>query len=415
MSFLENVEKNVMDACEFLNLDDITKQSLITSKRELNVNFPVRMDNGKIQIFKGFRVIHNDALGYTKGGIRFHQDETLEVVKSLASLMTWKTSLAGLPLGGAKGGVVVNPKILSPNELERVSRGYIRAIADSIGFDKDVPAPDVGTDAKVMSYMLDEFEVINRTSQPSVITGKPICLGGSKGRNDATAMGGIFALESVCKTLNLNIEDVTVAIQGYGNAGYNFARLAKKILNCKVVGISDSKGSIFYEDGFDVDDVFKWKQMTGSVIDYKYCDISSHLETDSPLFTKADIIVPSALENVITKDNADKVQAKIILELANGPTTPDADKILYNNEINIIPDILANSGGVIVSHMESIQNRYCYYWDETEVYRQLENIIKNTFEGIYRLSRIKDITMRQAAYVIAIEKVVEAMKWRGII
>jgi len=411
-SFIEAVMQNLDEAAEFLNLSDSDKAAIKMPVKELQVTIPVKMDDGSIKRFTGFRVQHNTALGYSKGGIRFHPDETIDTVRSLASLMTWKTSLAGLPLGGAKGGVVVDIKKLSVGELERLSRGYIRAVADVIGPGQDVPAPDVYTTPQIMSWMLDEYEMIKRRSVPGVVTGKPIVLGGSQGRGAATAMGGMYALREAAKHLNIELKGATVAIQGFGNAGSFAAKLVYDLFRSKIVAVSDSKGAVLNWDGMNPYDIEKWKKETGSVID---CPGAITIPQGNLFGLDVDILIPSALENVITVDNADMVYAKIVVELANGPTTPDADKILYKNGVHVIPDFLANAGGVIVSHFENVQNTYAHYWSAEEVDKLLDARITKMYADVVKISDDKKINMRLAAFTIAISRVLEAMKFRSLI
>ena len=414
-TFIECVNENVKSACEFLNLDEITTQTLLTPKREVTVNFNVRMDNGDMKRFTGFRIQHSTVTGYSKGGIRFHPGEDIDTVRSLASLMHWKVNLAGLPLSGAKGGVICDVKKLSKNELERVSRGYIRAIVDFIGPEQDVPAPDVYSNSQVMSWMLDEYEIITRKSMPGVITGKPIILGGSQGRGNATSLGGMYALREAAKERGMRLEDATVSIQGFGNAGANAAKLVYDMFNCKIIATSDSKGAVVSIHGHYINpyELEEHKKKTGSVIGFEHTVTLTR--PDELLELDVDILIPSALENVITKENADTVTAKMIVELANGPVTPEADKILYENGIHVIPDFLANAGGVIVSHFENVQNRYCHYWSEEEVYKLLNERIINMYKNVLEISKKHKINMRQAAFIIAVSRVVEGMRLRGTI
>jgi len=414
-TFIESVMENLDEAAEFLKLSDSVKAAIKMPVRELTVIIPVRMDDGSIKRFTGFRVQHNNALGYTKGGIRFHPDETIDTVRSLASLMTWKAALAELPLGGAKGGIIVDTKKLSVGEIERLSRGYIRAIVDIIGPEVDVPAPDVYTTPQIMVWMMDEYETIIRASRPGVITGKPIILGGSKGRANATAMGGMYALREAAKELCIDLSSSTVSIQGFGNAGANAAKLVYDMFNCKIIATSDSKGAVVSIRGHYINPykLEEYKKKTGSVIGFEHTVTLAR--PDELLELDVDILIPSALENVITKENADTVTAKIIVELANGPVTPEADKILYENGIHVIPDFLANAGGVIVSHFENVQNRYCHYWSEEEVYKLLDERITNMYKNVLEISKKHKINMRQAAFIIAVSRVVEGMRLRGTI
>ncbi len=411
VSFIESIMQNLDEASNLLELDESTKEAIKMPKKELHVTIPVRMDDGTIKRFKGFRVQHNDSLGYTKGGIRLHPDETIDTVRSLASLMCWKVSLAELPIGGAKGGIICDTKEMSLGETERLSRGYIRAIADSIGYNIDVPAPDVYSNPQIMAFMMDEFEILKGYHDPGVVTGKPIILGGSLGRGNATAKGGMYALHEAAKKLNINLIGATVAIQGFGNAGYHAAKLCKEMFGAKIVAISDSKGAIFnYVYGFNPDDVKEHKSKTGSVVGYLG---AMEISNEKLLELEVDVLIPSALENVITIENAKNIKTKIVLELANGPTTPDADKILHKNGVHVIPDLLANSGGVIVSHFENVQNRQAFYWSEQEVYKLLNDKITHMYKGVYDLHKKKNITMRMAVFMISISRVVEAMKLRG--
>jgi len=405
------VAQRQLDECaRILKLDPDVHAILRLPLRELHVSLPVRMDDGTIRVFQGFRVQYNDARGPTKGGIRFHPDETIDTVRALAAWMTWKCALLDLPLGGAKGGVICNPKEMSRAELERLSRAYIRAIYQFIGPDKDIPAPDVYTNPQIMAWMMDEYSKIAGKNQFSVITGKPVILGGSFGRGDATARGGVYILREAGKVCGIDLKKATVAVQGYGNAGYYAAYLTKSLLGCRIVAVSDSKGGIFSKEGLDPEEVRKHKAKTGSVINFPNTKAISNEEL---LELDVDILIPAALENVITEKNAPNIKAKIVAELANGPTTPEADDILYKNGIHVIPDFLCNAGGVTVSYFEMVQNFYMYYWDEKEIHQRLDNKMTTAYHSVLNTSKKYNINMRQAAYVVAIERVVEAMKLRG--
>jgi glutamate dehydrogenase (NAD(P)+) len=406
----ETVKQQIDKCAEILKLDPQITAMLKVPQRELHVALPVRLDNGKIKVFQGFRVHYNDARGVTKGGIRFHPEETIDTVRALAAWMTWKCSLLDLPLGGAKGGVICNPKELSTGELERLSRAYIRAVYPFIGPEKDVPAPDVYTTPQIMAWMVDEYSVIAGKSQFGVITGKPLSIGGSPGRGDATARGGMFTIREAAKAQGIDLKSATVAIQGYGNAGYFAASLAKEMFGCKVVAACDSKGGVYNKKGIDPKKAFDVKEETGTVC--KLVDVD-HLTNDEVLALDVDILIPAAIENVITGKNAGKVKAKIVAELANGPTSPEADDILYKNGVHIIPDFLCNAGGVTVSYFEMVQNAYMYYWDEAEVYERLDKRISAAYHAVLNTSRQYKINMRQAAYILAVKRVVEAMKVRG--
>jgi len=406
----EVAQKQLDECVKILKLDPDAHATLQVPMRELHVSLPVRMDDGTIRVFQGFRVQYNDARGPTKGGIRFHPDETIDTIRALAAWMTWKCALFDLPLGGAKGGVICNPKEMSQGELERLSRAYIQAIYQFIGPDKDIPAPDVYTNPQIMAWMMDEYSKIAGKNQFGVITGKPLSLGGSAGRDDATARGGIFILREAVKECGIDLKKATIAVQGYGNAGYYGAYLAKSLLGCKIVAISDSKSGIFTEKGLDPEEVCKYKAKTGSVISFPNTKAISNEEL---LELEVDILIPAALENVITEKNAPNIKAKIVAELANGPTTPEADDILYKKGVHVIPDFLCNAGGVTVSYFEMVQNSYMYYWDEEEIHQQLDKKITTAYHSVLNVSKKYNINMRQAAYVVAVERVVEAMKLRG--
>jgi len=406
----EIVQKQV-DACaEILKVDPNLRAILRVPMRELWVSLPVRMDDDSIKVFQGFRVQYNDARGPTKGGIRFHPDETIDTVRALAAWMTWKCALLDLPLGGAKGGVVCNPKEMSQRELERLSRAYIQAIYQFIGPDKDIPAPDVYTNPQVMAWMMDEYSKITGKNQFGVITGKPLCLGGSAGRGDATARGGMYTIREAANVCGIDLSKATVAVQGYGNAGYHAAQLCKELFGCKVVAVSDSKGGIFSKEGLEPETVREHKAKTTSVI---HLPNVKHISNEELLELEVDILIPAALENVITEKNAPNVKAKIVAELANGPTTPEADDILHKNDVHVIPDFLCNAGGVTVSYFEMAQNFYMYYWDEKEVHGHLEKKMTAAYHSVLSASKEYNINMRQAAYVRAVKRVAEAMKLRG--
>ena len=406
----ENAKKQIDSCARILNLAPEITEILKTPMRELHVSFPVRMDDGTIKTFQGFRVQYNDARGTTKGGIRFHPEETIDTVRALASWMTWKCALLDLPLGGAKGGIICNPKEMSIPELERLCRAYIRNVFQLIGPEKDVPAPDVYTTPQMMAWMMDEYSIISGKPQFGVITGKPLAIGGSPGRGDATARGGMYTIREAAKTLGIDLRKATVAVQGYGNAGYHAARLCTELFGAKIVAMCDSKGAICFRTGIDPEAAFKCKAENGSVCnlpDVEYISPEELLELD------VDILIPAAVENVITEHNAPNVKAKIVAELANGPTTPEADEILYENGIHLIPDFLCNAGGVTVSYFEMVQNFSRCCWDEAEVYERLDKKMTAAYYSVLDTSREYGINMRQAAYVRAVERVVDAMKLRG--
>jgi glutamate dehydrogenase (NAD(P)+) len=406
-----SVAQQQLDACaSIMGLPPAAHAMLREPRRELHVSLPVRMDNGSVRIFKGFRVQYNDALGPTKGGIRFHPDETVDTVRALAAWMTWKCSLLDLPLGGAKGGVICDTKKLSKGELERLSRSYIRSIWEFIGPEKDVPAPDVYTDPQVMAWMADEYSQLAGRNQFGVVTGKPLVIGGSRGRGDATARGGMYVVREAAQEAGVALSKSTWAIQGYGNAGYYAAELAVELFGAKIVAVSDSKGGIHNRKGLNPEAVLKHKQETGSVVGFPNADAVTNEEL---LEIPVDVQCPSALENVITRKNAARVKCKILAELANGPTTPEADDILYRNSIHVLPDFLCNAGGVTVSYFEMVQNFSMDYWDLRTIHRRLDKKMTRAYSQVLFASRNRKINMRQAAYVVAVGRVVEAMKLRG--
>jgi glutamate dehydrogenase len=407
----EIVQQQLCAAGKCLSLDPAIEEILKEPKRVLIVTFPVRMDNGSTKVFKGFRSQHNDAIGPCKGGIRFHPDVTLDEVKALSMWMTFKCGVVGLPYGGGKGGVICNPKEMSQRELELVSRGFIEAISAIIGPDKDIPAPDVYTNAQMMAWMMDTFSRLKGSNQFGVITGKPLILGGSLGRNEATAQGCIFTIIKAVEKIGLTLEGASVAVQGYGNAGFIAARLLHG-LGCKVVGVSDSCGAVYNKDGIDPLLLSDHKRTTGSCINFAGCD---RITNEELLELPVDILVPAALENQITRENADNIQAKIVAEAANGPTTPDADKILHAKGIIVIPDILANAGGVTVSYFEWVQNNMNYYWSAEEVQGKLKTIMYDSFDRVYAASQQHNVDLRTAAYIVSIARVAEAIQARGFV
>jgi glutamate dehydrogenase (NAD(P)+) len=405
------VAKKQIDTCaKILKLSPSVAAMLKTPMRELHVSLPVRMDDGSIKVFQGFRVQYNDARGPAKGGIRFHPDETIDTVRALASWMTWKCSLLDLPLGGGKGGIICNPKEMSTGELERLSRAYIRAIFQFIGPERDVPAPDVYTTPQIMAWMMDEYSVIAGKPQFGVITGKPLSIGGSPGRGDATARGGMFTIREAAKTLGIDLSKAKVAVQGYGNAGYHAARLCSELFGSSIVAVCDSKGGVCCKDGIDPVAAYDCKNKTSSVCNMPGMETISNEEL---LELDVDILIPAAIENIITGKNAGKIKAKIVAELANGPTTPEADDILYKNGVHVIPDFLCNAGGVTVSYFEMVQNFYRYTWEEAEVRDRLDKKMTEAYHSVLNTSKEYKINMRQAAYVLAVGRVVEAMRLRG--
>jgi glutamate dehydrogenase (NAD(P)+) len=401
------------EAAKIMGLEPAAHELLRWPLRELHVTLPVRMDDGTTKIFHGFRVQYNDSRGPTKGGIRFHPDETIDTVRALAAWMTWKTSVVDIPLGGGKGGIVCNPKELSNTELERLSRAYMRAIGHFIGEETDVPAPDVYTTPQIMAWMMDEYSVMRGYNVPGVITGKPLALGGSAGRGDATAKGGMYTIREAAKLLGIDLKQATVAVQGYGNAGQFAHQLTTNMFGSKVVAVSDSKGGVYCADGLDFDAVMNWKNTQGTVATYKCCDSCQPVTNEGLLELDVDILIPAALENQIGPWNAQNIKAKIVAELANGPTTPEADEILFKNGVYVIPDFLCNAGGVTVSYFEQVQNAYDYYWMADEVYERLDKKMTAAFHAVHNAAKKYGVNNRMGAYIVSVARVAEAMKLRG--
>ncbi|MFQ5423721.1 MAG: Glu/Leu/Phe/Val dehydrogenase [Phycisphaerae bacterium] len=399
------------EAAKKLGLDAATHELLRWPMREYRMTLPVKMDNGRTRVFQSYRVQYNNARGPTKGGLRWHPDETIDTVRALAAWMTWKCAVVDIPLGGGKGGVTCNPKEMSEGEKERLARAYIRAVGKELGVHRDVPAPDVYTTPQIMAWMMDEYEVIRGESHPGMITGKPIPLGGSQGRGDATARGGVYCVREAAGKLNLDVKNVGYAIQGFGNAGQFAATLHPEILGGgKLLAVSDSRGGIYCDRGLDPQAIVKHKLETGKVEGFpgtKPISNADLLELD------VDVLYPAALEAVITGDNAANIKAKILCELANGPTTPDADIILHKNGVMVLPDFLANAGGVTVSYFEQVQNTYNYYWSLSDVHAQLDRRMTTAFEDVYRVRTQAKVHTRLAAYMVAVQRVAEACKLRG--
>lgn len=407
---LHIAQRQIDRASDLLDLPKSSRQLLRNPLREFHFLLSVKMDDGSNEIFPAYRIQWNDARGPGKGGIRFHPQETVDTVRALSAWMTLKTAVLDLPLGGAKGGVICDPKRLSEPELERLSRAYIRVNAQNIGPDIDVPAPDVYTTPQIMAWMMDEYESIFSRRQPGVITGKPLCVGGSIGRNDATARGGIYTVREAAKVLGLDLRGKTAAIQGYGNAGSYAHQLAVEVLGMKVVAVSDSRGGIYAEDGLDYRQIQDHKRRSGSVVNFPDTEPISNEEL---LALGVTVLFPSALENVITERNAAQVKAQIVAELANGPTTPEADEILFANGVFVLPDILCNAGGVTVSYFEQVQNASNFYWDEATIHRLLDERITTAFAAMHALAGEYGVHNRLAAHLLAVKRIDAAMKARG--
>lgn len=406
----EVTRQQVLEASRLLNLDAATADFLCWPQREFKFTLPVRMDNGEVKIFQAYRIQHNFARGPAKGGIRFHPDETADTIRALASWMTWKTAVVDIPLGGGKGGVQCDPRRMSQRELEEVSRAYVRAIAHVIGIDKDVPAPDVYTNPQTMAWMMDEYESIVQRHQPGTFTDKPISMGGTEGRRDATARGGVISVREACKVLGLNPRG-TFAIQGFGNAGQRAALLHHEILGGgKLLAVCDSKTGIYNSNGLDSKELVVHKLKTGSLEGFTG---GEQMHRDEVLKLDVDILYPAALENAINEENASKIRAKIICELANGPTTPEADHILFEKHAHVIPDILASAGGVIVSYFEMVQNSYGLFWEESEIHRRLDTIITKAYHAVQEAMKEKSVHPRLAAMVVGVARVATSCKLRG--
>lgn len=403
----KSAQEQLLIVARKIDLEKDVLNILIEPKRSIEVEIPVRMDNGIIKVFKGFRSQHNDSRGPFKGGIRYHPDVSADEVKALSMWMTWKCAVVGIPFGGGKGGVICEPKKMSRGELERLSRGYIRAISKFVGMDIDVPAPDVNTNAQIMDWMLDEYELIIGKKQPAAITGKSIELGGSQGREDATGLGGVFVLVEAIS--DLSIKNKTVAVQGMGNVGHTIAKLLYR-RGFKIVALSDSKGGIYNPEGINPEQAMICKLQKGTVTE---CPFGKKITNEELLELDADILIPSALENQITKENADKIKAKLILEMANGPTTPEADEILERKKVSVIPDILANAGGVTVSYFEWVQNREGCYWSEEDVNEKLSAIMKKAYYDVIQTAKKENCSLRTAAYILSVTRVANALKLRG--
>ncbi len=403
-------QKQLEKINNLVGLDENIYEQLKAPQKFLEVSIPVKMDTGKVKVFMGFRSQFNNARGPYKGGIRFHPQVSVSEVKALSMWMALKTAVVGIPLGGGKGGVIVNPKDLSQGELERLSRGYIQAIHKLIGPTVDVPAPDVYTDPKIMGWMLDEYEKLVGGAAPGVITGKPLSVGGSKARSYSTAQGGFYVLQQAVKKMGL--KNSTVAIEGFGNAGATMAKILYDNGHT-VVAVNDSKGGVYNAQGLDIHALLEYKNKTGSVVGF-LDTLSVDNSRGEILSQDVGILVLAALENSVTSENADRLKAKLVVELANGPITPEADEVLEKASVVVVPDILANAGGVVVSYFEQVQNAYNYYWEESEVLEKLKKIMIESFESVWERKEKYDTSMRMGAYASAVERIGQAMKDRGI-
>ncbi|MFL6229346.1 MAG: Glu/Leu/Phe/Val family dehydrogenase [Pyrinomonadaceae bacterium] len=397
-------------AADCLELDDSMREILKNTKRQLVVSIPVKMDGGNVKVFEGYRVQHNIARGPAKGGIRFHPNVSLDEVKALASWMTWKCATVGIPYGGGKGGVICDPKSMSQSELERLTRRYAFEIAPIIGPDRDIPAPDVYTDEQTMAWIMDTLSMVRGHTELGVVTGKPLSLGGSAGRGEATARGALYALREACRVKGMSLKAARVAVHGFGNAGAHMARLVAAD-GARVVALADSQVGVANPQGIDVHAALRHKAETKTL---RGLANATEIAGDDVLTADCDVLLPSALENSITLRNVGGVKAQIIAELANGPTTPGADRVLADRGVFLVPDILANAGGVTVSYYEWVQNQYNYFWTEERVNETLEQTMRRAFADVYAKAQQFDTDMRTGAYVLAVGRVAEATRVRGI-
>jgi glutamate dehydrogenase len=408
MDVLVSTQTVIHQALDKLGYPEAVYELLKEPMRVLTVRIPVRMDDGTVKVFTGYRAQHNDAVGPTKGGVRFHPDVTESEVKALSIWMSLKAGIVDLPYGGGKGGIICDPRNMSFRELERLSRGYVRAISQIVGPTKDIPAPDVFTNSQIMAWMMDEYSRIREFDSPGFITGKPLVLGGSRGRETATAKGVTLMIREAAKKRGLSIEGARVVIQGFGNAGSFLAKFMHDA-GAKVIGISDAYGALHDPDGLDIDYLLDRRDSFGTVTKLFKDTITNQelLELD------CDILVPAAVENQITAKNADRIKADIVVEAANGPTTLEATKILHERDILLVPDVLASAGGVTVSYFEWVQNNQGYYWSDEEVEQKLEDIMVRAFENVYNTAQTRKVDMRLAAYMVGVRKMAEASRFRG--
>lgn len=407
----KNAKKQLANAAKILNLDPDAYEKLRHAERILTVSIPIRMDDGRIKVFKGYRVQHSTVRGPGKGGVRYSMGVDLDELRALAMWMTWKTALLHLPLGGAKGGIKVNPKELSIRELENLTRRYTVEILNIIGPTRDIPAPDMNTDAQTMAWIMDAYSMHRGETTPGVVTGKPVQIGGSLGRVRATGLGLFYILQEMLKKRHLNLPELTAIIQGFGNVGSVIAEELDKV-GCKIIAVSDSTSGLYSESGLNVLELVKWKQAKKSFKDYPKNDIE-FLQEKEVLTKKCDLLIPSALENQITMENANDIDCKLIIEGANGPTTPEADEVLEGKGIKVVPDILANSGGVLVSYFEFVQDINAFFWDLERINSEMKKVLLKAFNDVYNLSKEKNISLRLAAYILAVETVAEAIQLRG--
>jgi glutamate dehydrogenase (NAD(P)+) len=406
----ESALQQLDDAARIIDLDPGVHEVLRNPRRTLEVAVPTRMDDGSIRVFTGYRVHHNTSRGPSKGGLRYHPSVTLDEVKALAMWMTWKCAVVNIPYGGAKGGVIVDPKSLSRNELERMTRRYASEILPLIGPERDIPAPDMGTNGEIMAWIMDTYSTREGFSVPGVVTGKPVAIGGSKGRVSATGRGVSYVTLATLKHLGMAVEDARIVVQGFGNVGSNAVQLLEE-MGCIIVGVSDVQGGVYNPNGLTYTGLSTHVRQAGSLAGYEGGDAVTN---EDLLELECDVLIPAALENQLTDDNADAVRAPVIVEAANGPTTPQADAIFKDKHVLVVPDILANSGGVTVSYFEWVQDIQSYYWDEDEVNERLRKIMERAYVDVLSLSEERKVTMREAATVLGVTRVAEAHKTRGL-
>jgi glutamate dehydrogenase len=413
-NFFLDTQRQFLEIAKILGLKPEIVEELKEPQRIIKFQIPVKMDDGKTRIFFGFRSQHNNALGPFKGGIRFHPEVCEDEIKALSMLMTWKCSLVGLPFGGGKGGVIVDPRKLSRGELERLSRGYVRGVFPLIGPNLDVPAPDVNTNPQIMAWMTDEYSKLKGEDSPAAFTGKPLEMWGLAGRNEATGYGGVVILKKLAEIFNLNPKETTLAIQGFGNVGSNFAQFAYKS-GFKILAVSEVEGGVYVKNGLDPEATLKCREKKGKISGCycvgSVCDLSfgKGISNEEILEMDVDVLVPAAVENVITKENASKIKAKYIIEMANGPVTPEAEEILEKRGIISVPDILANSGGVIASYFEWLQGKERKLWEKERVFQELSKVLEKSFEKVFNLAKKEKINLRKAAEILAVERVVKVM------
>lgn len=398
------------EAAELMKIDQGVRDQLYVPQRILDVYFPVKMDDGSVKMFSGFRVHHNTVRGPAKGGLRYYPNLTLEQASGLAMLMTWKTAVVNLPFGGAKGGVLCDPKTLSKGELERLTRRFTTEIILLIGPERDIPAPDLGTDEQVMAWVMDTYSMVKGYSVPAVVTGKPPVIGGSAGRRRAPGRGVVFVLREFADRIGLDLRGARVVVHGFGKVGVTAAYMLEHVLGSTVIAVCDRSGAIYNPNGFDIRDLYNYKEETGTVVGYPHGEPISHADM---LALECDVLVPASVENIITADNVETIRARVIVEAANAPITPAADAILREKGVHVIPDILANSGGVIVSYFEWVQDLQSFFWTDEQVTQQLRKILVRAFDQVYTLAQEHNVPLRVAAYMLALSRVATAYKLRG--